>query len=181
MAPDSALASPQGGTPVVAGASGRSGWSRVTDEPLLAVLAAAVVGLLLWSLTSLGARISENGDRITRLEVKVDARFATVDERFDEIEVHLAGMELRLAAFEEKVDARFAAVDARLAAVDERFAAVDERFDEMEVRFDEMDAEIDEISENMAAVLAILRAGDNAAADGSESVVAASSESDQPN
>ena len=135
MAPDSALASSQGGTPVVAGASGRSGWSRVTDEPLLAVLAAAVVGLLLWSLTSLDARISENGDRITRLEEKVD----------------------------------------------ERFAAVDERFDEMEVRFDEMDAEIDEISENMAAVLAILRAGDNAAADGSESVVAASSESDRPN
>ena len=107
----------------------------MTDEPLLAVLAAAVVGLLLWSLTSLDARISENGDRITRLEEKVD----------------------------------------------ERFAAVDERFDEMEVRFDEMDAEIDEISENMAAVLAILRAGDNAAADGSESVVAASSESDRPN
>ena len=56
-----------------------------------------------------------------------------------------------------------------------------ERFDEMEVRLAEMDAEIDEISENMAAVLAILRAGDNTAADGSESVVAASSESDRPN
>ena len=38
----------------------------------------------------------------------------------------------------------------------------------MVVRFDEMDAEIDEISENMAAVLAILRAGDSATAAGSD-------------
>ena len=154
MAPDSALASSQGGTPVVAGASGRSGWTRVTDDPLLAVLAAAIVALLLWSLTSLGARISENGDRITRLEEKVDARFA---------------------AFEEKVDARFAAVDERFDGMEARLAGMEVRFDGMEVRLAGMevrlagmDAEIDEISENMAAVLAILRAGDNAAADGSE-------------
>ena len=126
----------------------------MTDDPLLAVLAAAVVGLLLWSLTSLGARISENGDRITRLEEKVDARFA---------------------AFEEKVDARFAAVDerfdgmeARLAGMEVRFDGMEARLAGMEVRLAGMDAEIDEISENMAAVLAILRAGDNAAADGSE-------------
>ena len=131
----------------------------MTDDPLLAVLAAAIVALLLWSLTSLGARISENGDRITRLEEKVDARFAAVDERFDGMEVRFDGMEARLAGME-----------ARLAG--------------MEARFAEMDAEIDEISENMAAVLAILRAGDNAAAagsDGPQSVVAASPETDRPN
>ena len=153
MAPDSALASSQGSTPEAVGASGRSGWARVTDEPLLAVLAAAVVGLLLWSLTSLDARISENGDRITRLEEKLDDRFVAFEEKLDD----------RFVAFVERVDARFAAVDER---------------------FDEMDAEIDEISENMAAVLAILRAGDNAGAtgaDGSQKVVAAASESDRPN
>ena len=154
----------------------------MTDDPLLAVLAAAVVGLLLWSLTSLEARISENGDRITRLEEKVDARFAAFEEKVD----------ARFAAFEEKVDARFAAfeekVDARFAAfeekVDARFAAVDARFAEMEVRFDEMGAEIDEISENMAAVLAILRAGDNAGAAGSDGLQTAAAEvsgSDRPN
>ena len=86
---------------------------------IVAIIGVSAV-LLRFSLDVIGDRIDDtnaavaaNGERITRLEERMDARFAQV--------------EARLA----QVDARFAQVEARLVQVDARLVELDERVDEV--------------------------------------------------
>ena len=83
--PESPAAAPAGSA-AVPGARLR-GWTKLADNPLLTLLAMAVVGLLVFVLTDLSGRIS-------RLEDKMEARFAAQDEK----------MEARFAAQDEKID-----------------------------------------------------------------------------
>ena len=86
---------------------------------IVAIIGVSAV-LLRFSLDAIGDRIDDtnaavaaNGERITRLEERMDARFAQVDARF------------------AQVDARFAQVDARIAQVEARLVELDERIDEV--------------------------------------------------
>ena len=84
------------------------------DNPMQTVLAAAVVGLLVFSLTS-------NRGRIDRLEDTVTAGFAAQDARFNELDNRMDELDLKLTALiaalnkSEEVDA---AIEGRLLAPD---------------------------------------------------------------
>ena len=61
----------------------------------------------------------------TRIEAKMDRRFAAVESRFSEMQ---AEMDSRFSQMQASMDRYFANVDARLAKGDERFVSIDERF-----------------------------------------------------
>ena len=73
------------------------------DNPMQTVLAAAVVGLLIFSLTS-------NRSRIDRLEETVVAGFAEQDAKIDAID-------LKLTALIAEQDAKIDAIDLKLTAL----------------------------------------------------------------
>ena len=75
-----------------------SAWAKLMEDPLPAVLGAVVVVLLGFSLTVTNARISDASDRITRLEVKMDDRFAAQDEKIDELDKKIDELGLKLTA-----------------------------------------------------------------------------------
>lgn len=75
-----------------------SAWAKLMEDPLPAVLGAVVVVLLGFSLTVTNARISDANDRITRLEVKMDNRFAAQDEKIDELDGKIDEINLKLTA-----------------------------------------------------------------------------------
>ncbi len=81
--------------------------ARLGDNPMQTVLGAAVVGLLIFSLTS-------NRSRIARLEDAVHAGFAAQDAKID------AGF----AAQDAKIDAGFAALDDRIDKLDLKLTAL---------------------------------------------------------
>ena len=112
--------------------------SRLPENPLPAILGAAIVLLLGFALTQTNDRISQTNDRISGLEDKVDAGFARIDERF--------------SAQDAKFEARFAVQDAKFEA---RFAALDDKF---EARFAVQDDKLDEINLKLTALIAALNA-----------------------
>jgi len=135
-----------------------AGWAKFSDNAIPSLVVAVIAGLVLFFF-------NETGDRITRLEASIDARFAAVDARFasleenqQEIAVTLAALIGEFAAFREDVDNRFAAVDARFAAVDARFASVDARFDAIETRLAGLEENQQEIAVTLARLLALFEA-----------------------
>ena len=99
-----------------------TGWDKLRDNALPGLAMTIVAGLVLFTLEG-------TGDRITRLEDSIDARFLAVDARFTQLE--------------NSIDARFLAVDARFTqledSIDARFTrledSIDVRFTQLDVRF----------------------------------------------
>ena len=99
-----------GQTVAQAGAGvGRRALKQLGDNPLGALFGAAIVALLIFTLNS-------TNDRITRLEGRMDARFAQVDAR-------LAALEEDVAEINRKLTAIIAALN----MTDEVTAALDGR------------------------------------------------------
>ena len=83
---------PAGHAAAQAGAMvGRRALKQLGENPLLAVFGAALVALLIFSLTS-------TNDRITRLEDRMDARFTALEEDVSEIDLKLADLDRKLTA-----------------------------------------------------------------------------------
>ncbi len=116
--------------------------ARLGDNPMQTVLGAAVVGLLIFSLTS-------NRSRIARLEDAVHAGFAAQDAKID------AGF----AAQDAKIDAGFAAQDAK---IDAGFAALDDRIDKLDLKLTALIAALNKAEEVDAAIEGRLLAPDTA-------------------
>ncbi len=75
-----------------------SAWAKLVENPLAAILGAIVVMLLGFSLTVTNLRISDANDRITRLEVKMDDRFAAQDKKIEELDKKIDELDLKLTA-----------------------------------------------------------------------------------
>ena len=94
--------------------------ARLGDNPMQTVLGAAVVGLLIFSLTS-------NSSRISRLEDAVNAGFATQNAQF---EARFAEIDARLDALEDRIDElelKLTALIAALNKTEEVDAAIEGR------------------------------------------------------
>lgn len=90
------------------------------DNPLQTVLAAAVVGLLIFSLTS-------NRSRIDRLEDTVVAGFAAQDAKIDKLDARLTALIAAQDAKIDEIDLKLTALIAALNKVEEVDAAVEGR------------------------------------------------------
>lgn len=75
-----------------------SAWAKLAEDPLSAILGAVVVVLLGFSLTVTNMRISDANDRITRLEAKMDDRFAAQDTKIDDLDEKIDVLDLKLTA-----------------------------------------------------------------------------------
>ena len=80
-------------------------WAKFTDNPLLAILGTATVGLLIFTLT-------RTDDHISRLDDKVDAGFAAVDARFAAQDVKIDALDAKIDALDLKLTALIAALNA---------------------------------------------------------------------
>lgn len=89
---------------------GRRAWEQFADNPLQALFATAIVALLVLNFTTFSARIDDTNDRITRLEEKMDARFAALEEDVAEINLKLTAL---IAAL-NRTDEVDAALEGRL-------------------------------------------------------------------
>ena len=110
MAPpdDSPTDSPAGTPGPAPGASLRRSeskrWVKTVDNPMQALLTAAVLALLAFAFTSIDARIGDTNARITRLEERIEVRFAAIDARFASIDARFAAIEVGLDAQDAKID-----------------------------------------------------------------------------
>ena len=139
------------------------------DNPMQTVLGAAVVGLLIFSLTS-------NSSRISRLEDAVNAGFAAQDAQIDakfavqdaKIDARFAAQDAKFEARFDQIDARFAAQDAKFEArfdqIDARFVQIDVRLDKIEARLDRLEARIHQLEVKLTALIAALNMTDAVAA-----------------
>ena len=96
---------------------GRRAWEQFADNPLQALFGTALVALLIFNFTitnaridDTNARIDDTNDRITRLEEKMDARFAALEEDVAEINLKLTAL---IAAL-NRTDEVDAALDGQL-------------------------------------------------------------------
>ena len=121
-----------------------AGWANFSDNAIPSLVVALIAGLVLFFF-------NETGDRITRLEAGIDARFAKLEENQQQTAVTLATLVAEFTAFEEDVDARFAAVDARFAAVEARLAKLEENQQEIIVTLVRLVALVEARSEPEAA------------------------------
>ena len=80
-------------------------WAKFTDNPLLAILGTATVGLLIFTLT-------RTDDHISRLDDRVDAGFAAVDARFAAQDVKIDALDAKIDALDLKLTALIAALNA---------------------------------------------------------------------
>jgi hypothetical protein len=70
-------------------------------------------------------RLDDLGDRVDRIEKKMDAGFIHIDQRFKETDQK---MEAGFARLDKKMDDGFARIDAKFDVMAERFQTYDERF-----------------------------------------------------
>ena len=102
---------------------------QLAQNPLASFLGAVIIVMLGFTLTT-------SYDRITRLEDKIDTRFAAQDQ---------------------KIDTKFAQVDARFAAQDQK---IDTEFAQVDARFDSLESDVAEINLKLTALIAALNATD---------------------
>ena len=70
----------------------RRAWRQFGENPLQALFGAAIVALLVFSLTTTNSRIDDTNDRITRLEARMDARLTALEEAVAEINLKLTAL-----------------------------------------------------------------------------------------
>ncbi|MCY4664876.1 MAG: hypothetical protein OXC00_09430 [Acidimicrobiaceae bacterium] len=96
---------------------GRRAWEQFADNPLTALFGTAIVALLIFNFTTLNARIDDTNARIddtnariTRLEERMETRFAALEEDVAEINLKLTAL---IAAL-NRTDEVDAALEGRL-------------------------------------------------------------------
>ena len=97
MRPDPPAEATAAAEPAAARARTRR-WTTLGDYPLQTVLAAAVVALLVFSLTSNRSRIDRLEDKVDALDAKIDKRFAEQDAKFDALDAKFDELNLKLTA-----------------------------------------------------------------------------------
>lgn len=87
---------------------GRRAWEQFADNPLQALFGTAIVALLVFNFTTLNARIDDTNAqiddtnaRITRLEERMDTRFAALEADVAEINLKLTALIAALNRTEE--------------------------------------------------------------------------------
>ena len=105
---------PAGVTGAAPGASVRTSeskrWVKMVDNPMQALLTAAVLAFLAFAFASMDARIDETNARITRLEERLEVRFAAIDARFASIEAKLDAQDAKIDEINLKLTALIAAL-----------------------------------------------------------------------
>ena len=122
---------------------GRRAWEQFADNPLQALFATAIVALLVLNFTITNARIDDTNDRITRLEDRMDARFAALEEDVAEANLKLTAL---IAALEEDVAEANLKLTALIAALDEDVAEINLKLTALIAalnRTDEVDAALE--------------------------------------
>ena len=110
-----------------------AGWAKFSDNAIPSLVVAVIAGLVLFFFNETGDRITRLEDRIDRLEADFDARFTKLEENQQQIAVTLATLIGEFAAFQEDVDNRFDAVNARFEAVEARLNRLEESQQEIAV------------------------------------------------
>ena len=105
--------------------------ARLGDNPMQAVLGAAVVGLLIFSLTS-------NSNRIARLEDAINAGFAAQDAKFED----------RFAKFEDRIDG----LEDRIDGLEDRIDGLEDRIDDLDLKLTALIAALNKTDEVAAAI-----------------------------
>lgn len=67
-------------------------WRQFGENPMQALFGAAIVALLVFSLTTTNGRIDDTNARITRLEERMDARLTALEEAVAEINLKLTAL-----------------------------------------------------------------------------------------
>ena len=83
-------------------AIGRRALQQLGENPLQALFGTAIVALLIFNFTSTSRRIDDTNNRITRLEQRMDARFAALEE---DIEEEISALKEDISALDEDVSA----------------------------------------------------------------------------
>ena len=148
-------AEPTAEAPAAAAANRPGIRAQIAENPLTSLLGGIIIILLAATFATSNIRIDDTNDRITRLEGKIDTRFAAQDQKID---TRFAQVDARFAAQDQKIDTKFAQVDARFAAQDQKIDA----------RFDSLESDVAEINLKLTALIAALNATDtvNAALEG---------------
>ena len=133
-------------------------WRTVSDDnAAVTVLGGLLVVSLGFGLQVLNGKIDQAKDRITSLEVKVDAKFERLEtkfeKRFDEVD---AEFEKRFDEVDAEFEKRFDEVDAEFDEVDTKFDEVDAKFDKLEDGIGKLHDAISDISLNLAVLVATL-------------------------
>ena len=100
--PQPSLTAPAG--PAAAGAS-PSKWAKLTDNPLLTVLGTLAVALLVFNL-------NRTDNRISRLEDRMDAGFASIDAKFAAQDAKIAELDAKIDEINLKLTALISALNA---------------------------------------------------------------------
>ena len=103
-----------------------AGWAKFSDNAIPSLVVAVIAGLVLFFFNETGDRITRLEDRIDRFEADFDARFTKLEENQQQIAVTLATLIGEFAAFQEDVNNRFDAVNARFEAVEARLTRLEE-------------------------------------------------------
>ena len=144
-------AEPTAEAPAAAAANRPGIRAQIAENPLTSLLGGIIIILLAATFATSNIRIDDTNDRITRLEDKIDTRFAAQDQKID----------TKFAAQDQKIDTKFAAqdqkIDTKFAQVDARFAAQDQKID---ARFDSLEGDVAEINLKLTALIAALNATD---------------------
>jgi DNA anti-recombination protein RmuC len=101
-------------------------------------------------------RLNEFGERVDRIERKVDDGFREVgheftrlDQKIDEQGKTMQGEFARIDQKFVEIDGGFKQVDSRFQQVDERFKWVGERFDEMVLHFGKVESELVRVNDRL--------------------------------
>ena len=118
--PDPRPTAPASGETLAAPRRGHAGfsWARLNETAVPVLLVGVITGMMLYFF-------NETSDRITRLEERIDVRFAAVDARFAKLE---AEIDTRFAKLEAEIDTRFAKLETE---IDTRFTKLGENQQEM--------------------------------------------------
>lgn len=126
-----------------------AGWAKFSDNAIPSLVVAVSAGLVLFFF-------NETGDRITRLEESIDARFAAVDSRFTAVDARFT----RLEENQQQIAVTLATLIGEFTAfqqdVDNRFDAVDDRFDAIEARLARLEENQREIAVTLARLVALI-------------------------
>ena len=108
-------------------AIGRRALQQLGENPLQALFGTAIVALLIFNFTSTSRRIDDTNDRITRLEQRMDARFAALEEDIDK---DISALKEDISALREdvtEINLKLTALIAALNQTDEVAAAIEGR------------------------------------------------------
>ena len=88
--------------------------AQIAENPLTSLLGGIIIILLAATFATSNIRIDDTNDRITRLEDKIDTRFAAQDQKID----------TKFAAQDQKIDARFDSLESDVGEINLKLTAL---------------------------------------------------------